>query len=278
MNDLVANLPLNIDPIAFQIGFFEIRWYSLSYFAAFITIYALLWWRLKYDKEASKKYLPLAKKGLLEEMFIFALLGMLVGARIGYIFFYDLASFFNSPLATLLSIEAGSFEGFFGFSYHGGLIGIVVGGLLLCKRHNLSFLQLSDFVVPAIPLGYMWGRIGNFLNGELFGRPTGQSWGMFFPADEKLLLRHPSQLYEAFFEGLVLFLLLWPFRNKISSPGRMLGMYLVGYGIFRFLIEFFREPDPQLGMIILGLTMGQLLCFGMIVVGLTIIKPFSKKS
>ena len=202
---------------------------------------------------------------------------MLVGARIGYIFFYDLASFFNSPLSTLLSIEAGSFGGFFGFSYHGGLIGIVVGGLLLSKKYRLPFLQLADFVVPAIPLGYMWGRFGNFLNGELFGRPTEQPWGMFFPADQQFLLRHPSQLYEAIFEGLVLFLLLWPLRNRISSPGRMLGLYLVGYGMFRFLIEFFRQPDPQLGIVILGLTMGQLLCFGMIVIGLALIKPFSNK-
>jgi len=265
------NLPAHIDPIALQIGNFGIRWYSLCYLAAFLTIYLLLLWRLRNDQQIKDQYSHLAKKGFLEELFIFSLFGMLVGAKLGYIFFYDLDNFFSNPLASLFSLETGSFPGLFGFSYHGGLIGIVIAGILFCKKYKLSFLEITDFVIPAIPLGYMWGRLGNFLNGELFGRNTDVPWGMYFPGDQQGTLRHPSQLYEAFFEGIVLFLVLWPLRNKRALQGKLLGLYLIGYGIFRFCIEFFRQPDPQLGMVIIGLTMGQLLCFGMIVVGLTLL-------
>lgn len=277
MNNFWNNLPFIIDPIAFQVGAFEIRWYSFSYLAAFITIYLLLTWRLHNDGHSKKRYLHLANKGFLEEMFVFVLIGMLLGARLGYVFFYDFGNFIAMPLESLLSLQSGSFSGLFGFSYHGGLVGIVVSGLFFCKKNKVSFLDLADFVVPAIPLGYMWGRFGNFINGELFGRPTDQPWGMIFPSDSLGLLRHPSQLYEAFFEGFLLFMILWSLRNRKLKQGGLLGIYLVGYGIFRFFIEFFREPDPQLGFVILGLTMGQLLCFGMIVVGLSLLTPQSKK-
>lgn len=268
---------MQLDPIAFEIGAFQVRWYSLSYLTAFLTVYLLIIWRTRKDLRASKVAGKLGSNGLIEEMFIFALVGMLIGSRLGYLFFYDFSEFVQTPLSSLFGTENGTFTGLFGFSYHGGLMGIILAGLIFCKKNNFSFLELADFVVPAIPLGYMWGRIGNFMNGELFGRPTELPWGMNFPLDQTNLLRHPSQLYEAFFEGLLLFLILWPVRNKKIPKGGFLGIYLLGYGLSRFIIEFFRQPDPQLGYVILGLTMGQLLCFGMIIVGISLIKPVFKK-
>lgn len=267
MREIWNNLPSFLDPVAFSVGSFDIRWYSLSYLLAFFTIYALLRWRISYDKQLTQNLREKLKKNLFEDLFIYALIGMFLGAKVGYALFYDLPNFIASPIETLLPFQNGSFVGFFGLSYHGGLLGIVLAGIIFCKKRKLSFIKLSDFIVPAIPLGYFWGRIGNFFNGELFGRQTESSIGMMF----NNTLCHPSTLYEAFGEGLLLFLILWPLRNKKALQGKFLGLYLLLYGLVRFFIEFFRQPDEHLGTIILELTMGQLLCFGMIVIGATII-------
>jgi phosphatidylglycerol---prolipoprotein diacylglyceryl transferase len=156
-------------------------------------------------------------------------------------------------------------------SYHGGLIGVVIVTLLFCRKRKINVLRFVDMFCPAIPLGYTFGRIGNFINGELYGRVTTMPWGMYFPLDPSRSLRHPSQLYEALFEGLVLFILLWSIRKKKVSDGFMLGAYLCGYGFVRFFIEFFREPDYQLGFVLSFMSMGQVLCAIMMMAGIIIL-------
>jgi phosphatidylglycerol:prolipoprotein diacylglycerol transferase len=162
------------------------------------------------------------------------------------------------------------FTGISGMSYHGGLIGVILAALYFTRRNGLSFLEMADLFIPGIPLGYTFGRLGNFINGELYGRITTAKIGMHFPQAGGDALRHPSQLYEAFFEGVVLFILLWSLRRRVELPGAMLGIYLMGYGTVRFFIEFARQPDDHLGFVWLNFSMGQLLCLGMILGGAAI--------
>jgi len=192
----------------------------------------------------------------------------LLGGRIGYVLFYNLPYFWAHPLAIVSPYDAasGQYVGIYGMSYHGALIGVIIATTYFCKKNNISFWQWSDFVVPAIPAGYFFGRVGNFLNGELFGRVTDSPLGMYF-AQDSINLRHPSQLYEAFGEGVLLFVILWAVRNKKHRPGTILIYYVMGYGIIRFMIEFFRQPDPQIGFLGSYFTLGQLLCVVMIAVG-----------
>jgi phosphatidylglycerol:prolipoprotein diacylglycerol transferase len=156
-------------------------------------------------------------------------------------------------------------------SYHGGAIGVAAASAYFCIRNKINFWRFADLFSPAIPLGYTFGRIGNFINGELYGRATTVPWGMYFPLDPTRQLRHPSQLYEAFLEGIVLFGLLWLIRKKTRFEGFLLGIYICGYGFVRFIIEFFREPDSQLGFVLGSLSMGQVLCLLMIAFGLAIL-------
>ncbi len=153
-------------------------------------------------------------------------------------------------------------------SYHGGAAGVIISSWLYARKNKLGFLRMIDMIVPAVPIAYTFGRIGNFINGELYGRVTELSIGMNFPSAPTEELRHASQLYEGFFEGIVLFAILWPLRNKFDDlAGSLIGIYLIGYGVFRFFIEFAREPDDHLGFVFLSFSMGQLLCFSMIVIG-----------
>jgi phosphatidylglycerol:prolipoprotein diacylglycerol transferase len=156
-------------------------------------------------------------------------------------------------------------------SYHGGLIGVVMVFILFCRKHKINFWHFGDLFCPAIPLGYTFGRIGNFINGELWGRVTTMPWGMYFPLDSTHSLRHPSQLYEALFEGIVLFILLWLIRKKKLFDGFLIGIYIGGYGFVRFFIEFFREPDYQLGFVLGFMSMGQVLCLLMMAAGITVL-------
>jgi phosphatidylglycerol:prolipoprotein diacylglycerol transferase len=156
-------------------------------------------------------------------------------------------------------------------SYHGGLIGVVIVFILFCRKHKINFWHFGDLFCPAIPLGYTFGRIGNFINGELWGRVTTMPWGMYFPLDSTHSLRHPSQLYEALFEGIVLFILLWLIKKKKLFDGFLIGIYIGGYGFVRFFIEFFREPDYQLGFVLGFMSMGQVLCLLMMATGITIL-------
>ncbi|MCF7805830.1 MAG: prolipoprotein diacylglyceryl transferase [Candidatus Marinimicrobia bacterium] len=256
-------LPAKMDPVIFTIGSFQLRWYGTMYIVAFAVTYILTQYRVKdEDLEYSQE--------VIENFFMYAIIGVLVGGRLGYVLFYNFGYYLLHPLEIILPVRFGNgveFTGISGMSYHGGVIGVILAFVYVSKKHNLNFFRFTDLVAPAIPLGYMFGRIGNFINGELYGRVTDVSWGMYFPLDPTGQLRHPSQLYEAFFEGLFLFAILWIIRKRTPFQGFLPGLYLIGYGVVRFFIEFYRMPDEHLGLVFLGMTAGQILCLAMIAGG-----------
>lgn len=267
--DFYQHIPEYINPIVFFIGFFSIRWYSLMWMMGIGVIYWILMRRVK------KSELPITNYQLLNLLF-YILIGILVGGRLGYVLFYDLVYFIQNPLEIFLPLRFTAynlqFTGFYGMSYHGGLIGAILAGVIFTKKYKINFWKLADGVVLAVPAGYFFGRVGNFLNGELYGRATDMPWGMYFPTDLLGQLRHPSQLYEAFFEGIVLFILLWVLSDLLKNKWRqryfpriLFSAYIFGYGFFRFILEFFRDPDTQLGFVFSFLTMGQILSLGMII-------------
>lgn len=261
------HLPENIDPIIFSIGSFDLHYYSIMYFLSFFVSYLVMVYRLKND---GFDY----SLDALNDIFIWIIFSAVIGSRLGYVLFYNLQYFLRHPLEIFLpfNFEHGfHYTGITGLSYHGGLLGVIAAVVLLCRRHKINFWRFADFIAPAIPIGYTFGRIGNFLNGELFGRLTNVPWGMYFPYAQGAQLRHPSQLYEAFFEGIVLFIILWKIRKIKAPDGFLFAVYVIGYGIFRFCIEFVREPDSHLGFILGPFTMGQILCFAMIIFGLGIL-------
>lgn len=263
------HLPEHIDPSIFQIGSFQLRWYSMMYIAAFLTTYLLVIYRIRRE-ERFKAYSP----ETVQDLFIWTITGLIIGARLGYVLFYNFSYYAQHPLEIILPFEFSGgvrFVGISGMSYHGGAIGVLLAGLIYCRKNKIDFWNLADLLCPVIPLGYTFGRIGNFLNGELYGRVTDVVWGMYFPFDPTHQLRHPSQLYEAFFEGIFLFGLLWRFRKADIPKGAFLGLYIAGYGAVRFIIETVREPDSQLGFVIMHFTMGQLLCLAMVLIGLAIV-------
>lgn len=257
------HIPEHITPYIFRIGEFQIRYYGLMYIVAFSVVYFLSLYRLKHeDFDYSKSDI--------ENYFVWAILGLMLGARFGYVLFYNFSYYMEHPLEIILpfSFQGGlHFTGLSGMSYHGGLIGVLAGTALFCRKYKLLYLRFVDFLIPSIPLGYTFGRLGNFINGELYGRVTASPIGMYFPLDPSRRLRHPSQLYEAFFEGIFLFIVLWSIRKKKSFDGMLFSLYIIGYGTVRFFIEFVREPDSQLGFIIGPLSMGQILCTCMILAG-----------
>lgn len=268
------SIPQKINPVALQVGDFNILWYSLSYILAFFTVYFFLKLRTKKEFVLAKKIFKNDKPfELLETLFLVSIVGLFLGAKIGFIIFYDLSNFIAQPIQSISPFSNGVFVGISGLSFHGAVIGIILAGIWFCKKYSLNFFDIANFVIIAIPLGYFWGRLGNFMNGELYGRVTESSIGMCFPNARNCEsgLRHPSQLYEAFGEGLFIFLLLW-FLQKTKLGGNFLfPAWLISYGLIRFLIEFFREPDVNIGFAVLNLTIGQILCFCMILVGFTII-------
>jgi len=245
------------------------------YKVAFAVVYLLTLYRLKTEKTGFTR-------AFAGDALTWAMVGVVLGGRLGYILFYGLEGFFSDPLGTLLpwaSTSAGcSFAGITGMSYHGGVIGVVLAMWFFCRSQKKGFFESFDLFIPALPLGYTFGRIGNFINGELYGRVTDAAVGMYFPMAQTLELRHPSQLYEAFFEGIVLFLLLWALRKKSPYPGFLSGLYLFGYGFVRYFIEYFREPDAHLGFVFLNLSMGQVLCFAMMLAGAAILLLKKKTS
>lgn len=268
-------LPGHIDPIVFSIGFFSVRWYSLMYLAAFGTVFFLLRYRIR--KDYPNGLGSMSAKVLIEKIpdfLVWSIFALLIGARLGYVLFYQ-PSIFLTPWQIINPFSNGTFTGISGMSYHGGLIGILLATSWWLKRNRLSFVSFTDLLIPTIPLGYMWGRLGNFLNGELYGTPTDGFSGMYFPTDTQQMLRHPSQLYEALGEGVLIFAILWPLRNKPWLNTKFLPLYLLLYGVIRFIIEYFRAPDAALA---LGLTRGQWLCLAMIIVGGMIIILSNKKS
>lgn len=263
--DWWQHLPRSIDPNLFEIGSFQLRYYGLMYIVAFALTYGLLVYRARKDDFAW--FTP----ERIQDLMVWCIAGTILGGRLGYVLFYDLGYFAAHPLKIILPFDFSDgfrFTGIAGMSYHGGVIGVVAAGYFFSRRHKLPFVTMVDFVAPAAPLGYTFGRIGNFINGELYGRVTDVPWGMLFPLDPVHQLRHPSQLYEAFFEGIVLFFFLWSLRNHPRCKGGLLGLYLIGYGTVRFGIEFFREPDPHLMYVLGPFTMGQVLCATMVLIGL----------
>jgi phosphatidylglycerol---prolipoprotein diacylglyceryl transferase len=260
-------LPAHINPAIFSIGSFQLRYYSLMYIVAFTIVYFLVLYRIKHEK-----YKYTAEN--IQDYLVWAMIGLLIGARLGDVLIYNFSYFARHPLEIFLPFDFSNgirFIGISGMSYHGGLIGVIVMTILFCRKFNIKFWQFADLICPAIPLGYTFGRIGNFINGELFGRVTTVPWGMYFPLDPTHSLRHPSQLYEAMFEGIFLFIVLWLIRKKKLFDGFLLGIYICGYGLVRFIIEFFREPDYQVGFILGTISIGQLLCLLMMLGGIALL-------
>ena len=236
------------------------------YLAAFACIYLLVMRRIR------RENFPYTAE-LIQDYFVWAILGVILGGRLGYVFFYNLGYYLRHPLEIIFPFEFNDglhFVGISGMSYHGGAIAVLIATVIFCRKRGIDFWRFADLFSSAIPLGYTFGRIGNFINGELYGRATDVPWGMVFPLDPLHLLRHPSQLYEAFFEGIVLFAVLWVVRKRFSFTGALFALYIMGYGVVRFFIEFFREPDVQLGFVLGPFSMGQLLCLLMIAAGAAI--------
>ena len=258
------HLPAHIDPVIFEIGSFRLQYYGLMYIVAFAITYVLASYRIRREPHFAIDVDQL--QGLMTAM----ILGLIIGGRLGYVLFYNPSYYLQHPLEIVLPFEFSNgvrFTGITGMSYHGGVIGVVVAALIFVRRQGLDFFHMADLIVPCIPLGYTFGRIGNFINGELYGRVTTHPIGMFFPFAPGPGRRHPSQLYEAFFEGIVLFVVLWAVKGRIAIRGAMLALYLIGYGLVRFFIEYARQPDAHLGFILLRLSMGQILCLAMILAG-----------
>jgi phosphatidylglycerol:prolipoprotein diacylglycerol transferase len=202
------------------------------------------------------------------------MIGVILGARLGEVLIYNPAYYAQHPLEIIIPFNFSNgirFTGISGMSYHGGVIGVVIASLLFCRKYKFNFWHLIDLLIPAVPLGYTFGRIGNFINGELFGRVTTVPWGMYFPLDPSRSLRHPSQLYEALLEGIVLFIVMWLIRKKSKFDGFLMGMYICGYGLARFIAEFFREPDYNVNLALFTISIGQLLCLLMILSGIALL-------
>jgi phosphatidylglycerol---prolipoprotein diacylglyceryl transferase len=260
-------IPAQINPAIFSIGSFQLRYYSLMYIVAFAIVYFLVLYRIKHEK-----YKYTAEN--IQDYLVWAMIGLLIGGRLGYVLIYNFSYYAQHPLEIILPFDFSNgirFIGISGMSYHGGLIGVTIMTILFCRKFNINFWNFADLLCPAIPLGYTFGRIGNFINGELFGRVTTMPWGMYFPLDPTHSLRHPSQLYEAMFEGIFLFIVLWLIRKKKRFDGFLLGLYICGYGLVRFIIEFFREPDYQVGFILGTISIGQLLCLLMMLGGIALL-------
>jgi len=266
--DVWQHLPENIDPVIFSIGSFRLQYYGLMYIIAFGITYSLVVFRVKHEER-----FDLTKRHI-QDLTTMMILGLIIGARVGYVLFYNLSYYIHHPLEIFLPFSFSNgiqFTGILGMSYHGGLLGVILFSCIYIYRNRLNFWQMCDLYIPAIPLGYTFGRLGNFINGELFGRVTDSPIGMYFPLAPGLMRRHPSQLYEAFFEGLFLFGILWSLRKKKWPQGIMLSLYLIGYGLVRFVIEFFRQPDAQIGFVFMSFSMGQVLCSIMIFSGLSLL-------
>lgn len=242
------------------------------YILAFGTVYFLIKYRLRTEK------FDLSIN--LDDFIIWAAMGVLLGGRLGYVLFYDFQFYFSHPLNIFLPFDfynGFKFTGISGMSYHGGLIGVTVAVYLFSRKNKISLWDFSDLLCPVVPLGYTFGRLGNFFNSELYGKATTLPWGMYFPTDPTHTLRHPSQLYEAFFEGIILFAVLWIFRQRKTFKHLMFSLYLTGYGLVRFFIEFVRKPDDHLEYVWHGFTMGQILCFIMVMAGISLMVKIKTK-
>lgn len=243
----------HMDPVAFYLGSWPVYWYGLMYLVGFLGAWIVLSLRLRVSDRGMTQ-------GELSDLIFYCALGAILGGRIGYMLFYDFSVLMHEPWMLFETWKGG-------MSFHGGLLGVLVA-LYFCSRSlQVAWLYLVDFVAPAVPIGLAAGRIGNFINGELWGRVTDVPWAMVFPLGGDLP-RHPSQLYEFALEGVLLFIILWLYSRKPRPMGAVSGLFAIGYGVFRFCVEFFREPDVQVGYLAGGwLTEGQLLSLPLILVG-----------
>ncbi len=241
------------DPIAFSLGPIAVRWYGLSYLLAFLLFLFL-------GRRRARTY---AASGWtaqdLDDLLFYGVLGVVLGGRLGYVLFYKPGYYLEHPLE-ILAVWQG------GMAFHGGFLGVLVALWFFAERRGRPWLAVTDFIAPLVPLGLASGRIGNFINGELWGRPSDVSWAMVFPQVDQLP-RHPSQLYQFALEGVALFVILWFFSAKPRPTGAVSGLFLLGYGCFRFVAEFAREPDDFLGLLALGFSMGQWLSLPMTLIG-----------
>ncbi|MFT5083651.1 MAG: phosphatidylglycerol:prolipoprotein diacylglycerol transferase [Lentisphaeria bacterium] len=254
----------NFDPVALSIGPFDVfgsslgpvnvHWYGLMYLLAFTAA-----WILGRRRATSPGSLLTPEQ--VEDLVFYGALGIVLGARIGYIFFYNFGAFLDNPIMLFKVWEGG-------MSFHGGLLGVIFAMVLYSRKVSKNFIDIMDFVAPLVPLGLGFGRIGNFINGELWGRTTDLPWGMVFSKDLLQAARHPSQLYQSFLEGFVLFAVLYWFSAKPRPRAAVSSLFLIGYGIFRFSVEFMREPDAHIGYTFGWMTRGQILSLPMIIIGL----------
>lgn len=242
-----------INPVAFSLGPIQVHWYGLMYLIGFVSAWLLAHWRMKHYK------LNWTSEQI-SDLIFYAALGVIIGGRTGYMLFYNFPEFTHAPW-TLFKIWEG------GMSFHGGLLGVLLALWIFCRKYGKNFWEVGDFVAPLVPIGLGAGRLGNFINGELWGRVTDMPWGMVYGhVDEQL--RHPSELYEFGLEGIALFILVWCYARKPRPEGRVSAVFLIGYAICRLIAECFRQPDPQLGYLAFGwLTMGQLLSLPMLLLG-----------
>ncbi|ODP36604.1 prolipoprotein diacylglyceryl transferase [Sphingomonas turrisvirgatae] len=259
---------LGLDPVALDLGFFQLKWYSLAYIAGIL----IGWWYLL--KLLAQPGAPMARRHA-DDMVFYATLGIILGGRLGYAIFYQ-PQLFLEPLSLLRLWEGG-------MSFHGGVIGTSLGILYLCRKEKLNWLRVHDYVACVVPFGLFFGRLANFVNGELWGHPTAMPWGIVFDRTGEDVARHPSQLYEAGLEGLLLFAVLWFLFWKTDAryqPGKLVGTFILGYGLSRYFVEFFREYDAQFQGTIFatpGLHMGQLLTIPMILGGIYLIATAKRR-
>ncbi|KRG71230.1 prolipoprotein diacylglyceryl transferase [Pseudoxanthomonas dokdonensis] len=264
-----------IDPVLFSLGPLKLHWYGLTYLAGFIAA----WWLGKRRVEAGR--LPGVDANGFSDLLFYSMLGVVLGGRLGYILFYDLPTYIAHPLAVFRVWEGG-------MSFHGGLLGVLVAGAWWSRKQRMHFFDTVDFVAPLVPAGLGFGRLGNFINGELWGKYTGANWGVVFPSDPQFagwtqaqlqseyakgaldaFARHPSQLYQAALEGLTMFLVLWLYSRKPRPRYAVSGLFALLYGVFRFVVEFVRVPDAQVGYLYGGwLTEGQLLSVPLVLLGI----------
>ncbi len=248
----------DIDPVALNLGILKIHWYGISYVVGILAAWMLLRFRgIQNEWGFSSEQVS--------DLIFYAMLGIIIGGRLGSVIFYNLPYYLQHPIE-IIYIQKG------GMSFHGGLLGVFAAVWFFSKKFNKRFFNVTDFIAPVVPIGLGSGRIGNFINGELWGAPSDLPWAMIFPDPTAgNIARHPSQLYEAFLEGLILFIILWVYSAKPRPTMAISGLFLMGYGIFRFAVEFVRIPDSNIGYLAFDwLTMGQILSFPMIIVGVAL--------
>ena len=246
------------DPVALALGPVQIHWYGLTYLVAFGLFILLATLRARQPQYANAGW----SRRDVEDLLFWGVLGVVLGGRIGYALFYKPGQYLANPLEILMVWKGG-------MSFHGGMLGVIIAMVLYARSRGRRWLDVTDLIAPCVPTGLASGRIGNFINGELWGRPAdpGLPWAMVFPQSGTDIPRHPSQIYQFLGEGLLLFVLLWLYARRPRATGQVSGAFLVGYGVLRFGAEYFREPDSFLGPLALGLSMGQWLCLPMIAAG-----------